>query len=229
LTDFAKQENKEMMLKRLKKSATFMTRASVLSALICVLTLAGTTAAQATTYQLDPSHSAVSFKVRHLMVSWVRGNLSGTAASMTYDESGSEPFALSVTLDAASIDTDNEKRDKHLRDPDFLDVAKFPEITFTSKEIRVREDGSGKIIGELTLHGVTKGVTMILEDFTPEITDPWGKQRRGASATLTVDRTDYGMVFNKAMETGGVVVGDEVVIQIDAEFISDAPAEEVAE
>ncbi|MBW2714285.1 MAG: polyisoprenoid-binding protein [Deltaproteobacteria bacterium] len=204
-------------------------KASVLGALFGLLSLTAITPAQATTYRLDPAHSNVSFKVRHLMVSWVRGNFSGIAASFDYDEATPEAFDLSVTLDAATINTGNEKRDKHLRDTDFLDAAKFPEITFTSKQIRLREDGTGKIVGELTLHGVTKAVTLSLEDFTAEITDPWGNQRRGASATLTLDRSDYGIVFNKAMETGGMVVGNEVIIQIDAEFIAEKPAEASAE
>jgi len=215
-------------MKRNKSVGSIVTT-SLLGALLWVFTLSVSVTAQATTYRLDPAHSTLSFKVRHLMVSWVRGNFSNVDATFDYEEATPEAFDLSVTLDASSIDTGHKKRDQHLRDADFLDVKKFPTITFTSKEIRLRSDGTGKIIGELTLHGVTKGVTLLLEDFTPEITDPWGQQRRGASASVTIDRTDYGILFNKAMETGGMVVGNEVLIQIDAEFIADPPAEASAE
>jgi len=211
-------------MKRNKSVGSIVTT-SLLGALLWVFTLSVSATAQATTYRLDPAHSTLSFKVRHLMVSWVRGNFSDVDATFDYEEATPETFDLSVTLDASSIDTGHKKRDQHLRDADFLDVKKFPTITFTSKEIRLRSDGTGKIIGELTLHGVTKGVTLLLEDFTPEITDPWGQQRRGASASFTINRTDYGISFNKAMETGGMVVGNEVLIQIDAEFIADPPAE----
>ncbi len=204
------------------RSAGSIVTTSLLGALLWLFTLSVSETAQATTYRLDPAHSTLSFKVRHLMMSWVRGNFSDLGATFEYEEAKPENFNLSVTLDASSIDTGNKKRDQHLRDTDFLDVKEFPLITFTSNEIRLRSDGTGKIIGELTLHGVTKGVTLTLEDFTPEITDPWGNQRRGASASFTINRRDYGILFNKAMETGGMVVGDEVVIQIDAEFIADA-------
>jgi len=176
--------------------------------------------AEATTYQLDPAHSSVSFKVRHLMVSWVRGSFPGLQATMVYDEADPESFNLDVAVKAGSIDTADEKRDKHLRSPDFFEVERYPEIHFTSHEVRLREDGTGKIIGELTMKGVTKGVTLKLEDFTPEITDPWGKRRRGGSATLTIDRNDYGITYNKVLEAGGVTIGDEVHLQIDAEFIA---------
>jgi polyisoprenoid-binding protein YceI len=216
-------EKRESNKMKLNKRAGSMVTTSLLGALLWIFTLSLPAAAQATTYRLDPAHSTVSFKVRHLMMSWVRGSFTDVGATFDYDEEKPEAFNLSVTLDAASINTGNKKRDAHLRDEDFLDVKKFPLILFTAKEIRLRSNGTGKMIGELMLHGVTKGVTLTLEDFTPEMTDPWGKQRRGASATLIINRTDYGILFNKAMETGGMVVGDEVIIQIDAEFIAEPP------
>lgn len=210
---------------KLNKRAGSMATTSLLGALLGIFVLSAPVEAQATTYRLDPAHSTVSFKVRHLMMSWVRGSFTDVGATFDYDDEKPEAFNLSVTIDAASINTGNKKRDAHLRDEDFLDVKKFPHILFTAKEIRLRSNGTGKIIGELTLHGVTKGVTLTLEDFTPEITDPWGNQRRGASATMIINRADYGILFNKAMETGGMVVGGEVILQIDAEFIAEPPSD----
>ncbi len=177
--------------------------------------------AEAGTYEIDPSHTSVNFKIRHMAVSWVRGRFTDVKGTLEYDENDPSKSSLTVTVKAASIDTDDEKRDKHLRSPDFFDVDQYPEITFVSSEIRVRtDDGTGKAVGTLTLHGVTKGVTLKIEDFTPEIQDPWGNQRRGASATLSLDRQDYGIVYNKALGTGDMTIGDDVHIQIEVELVA---------
>jgi polyisoprenoid-binding protein YceI len=169
-------------------------------------------------WTLDAAHSHVSFSVRHLMISNVRGELGKVSAEVSYDPLRPEATALDATIDVASINTREEKRDAHLRSADFFDVENHPTITFASRSVRRRGDGL-EVVGDLTIRGTTREVTLAVEEITPEQTDPWGNRRVGASARTRIRRSDFGMRWNAALEAGGVLVGDEVSIQIEAELV----------
>jgi polyisoprenoid-binding protein YceI len=178
----------------------------------------GASLAQASTWTADPAHSNVGFKVKHMMVSNVHGSFGKFEVTVNYDEKDVTKSSVNVTIDAASINTGVERRDNHLRSPDFFDVAKFPQLTFVSK--RVEKAGESlNIIGDLTMHGVTKEVALDVTELNPPITDPMGGMRMGASASTRINRTDYGLLWNKAIEAGGVVVGDMVGILIEVELV----------
>ena len=170
------------------------------------------------TYEIDPTHSSVSFSVRHLMVSNVRGEFKKFSGTLKFDPDSLTNSGVVATIEASSISTGDDKRDAHLRSADFLDVEKFPTITFVSKKIGPQEDG-GKVTGDLTIHGVTREITLKVEGPTEEIKDSWGKHRVGASATAKLSRKDFGLVLNPTTETGGIVVGDEIKITIDVEVV----------
>lgn len=171
----------------------------------------------ADTYQIDPAHTSIGFAVRHLVLSKVKGNFKEFAGSIVYDEEDITRSSVDVTIQADSINTENAKRDKHLRSPDFLDAEKFPTLTFKSKRIEKRPDGL-VAVGDLTIHGVTREVAM---PFTilGKVVDPWGDTRIGAEASLTINRHDYGVSWSKRMDSGGLVVGDDVEIEISVEAI----------
>jgi polyisoprenoid-binding protein YceI len=163
-------------------------------------------------WEFDPDHTGVHFKVRHLMVSSVRGEFEKVTGKIVYDETDVTKSTADITIDTASISTRLAKRDEHLRSPDFLDVAKYPAITFKSKRVEKTGNGTLKMTGDLTIRGVTKEVVLAVEGPTPAIRDPWGFRRVGGQATAKINRKDFGLVWNAAMEAGGVVVGDEVEI-----------------
>jgi polyisoprenoid-binding protein YceI len=150
------------------------------------------------------------------MVSNVKGDFKKISGKIEYDEKTPESMRIEAVIDAASIDTRDAKRDEHLRNPDFFDVAKYPTIEFRSKRIE-KSGGKLAVRGDLTIHGVTREVTLDLDGPTPEIKDPRGNFRRGATATTKINRKDFGLTWNRALETGGVVVGDEVSITIEVE------------
>ncbi|HVJ09497.1 MAG TPA: YceI family protein [Acidisarcina sp.] len=172
------------------------------------------------TYQIDPTHSSIHFSVRHMMLSNVRGEFTKLSGTVKYDSDAPANTTIEVAIDATSINTRDEQRDGHLKSPDFLDVEKFPTLNFRSKKIEPHS-GGGKIVGDLTIHGVTREITLDVEGPTAEIKDPWGKMRFGASATTKLNRKDFGLTWNSALETGGVLVGDEVKITIDVELVRD--------
>jgi polyisoprenoid-binding protein YceI len=180
--------------------------------------------ARAATWSLDPAHTSVQFSVRHLMVSTVRGAFGKVSGTVAVDEKDLTRSKIQATIDAASIDTRVEKRDTHLKSPDFLDVAKYPTITFVSKKIEQASPGHFKVTGDLTLHGVTREVSLDVEGPTPEIKDSRGNIRAGAEATTTINRKDFGLTWNQVLEAGGVAVGDEVKITIDVEATKEAAA-----
>ena len=185
-----------------------------------ILTLALATLATpalAATWSLDPAHSSVQFSVRHMMVSNVRGEFGKVGGTVTGDEATPTAAAITATIDAASINTREAKRDEHLKSADFLDVAKFPTITFTSKKIEAAGAGTFKVTGDLTLHGVTKEVVLDVSDLTPPVKDPSGKTRAGATASTKINRKDFGVNWSKTMDNGGVVVGDDIAITVDVE------------
>jgi polyisoprenoid-binding protein YceI len=183
-----------------------------------VLCLAAPGLLHAAPWEFDPAHTGVQFKVRHLMISSVRGEFEKVTGKIVYDEADVTKSSADITIDTASINTRVAKRDEHLRSPDFLDVAKYPTITFSSKRVEKAGDGTLKMTGDLTLHGVTKEVVLSVEGPTPAVKDPGGNLRVGGQATTRIDRRDFGLTWNKTIDGGGVVVGDEVEITIDVEI-----------
>lgn len=196
--------------------------------LLAVIAVALPGSAFAADYVIDPSHTSVGFTVRHLMVTKVRGSFEKVSGTVKYDPNEPEKIVIDATIDAASINTGEAKRDEHLRSPDFFDVAKHPTLTFKSKKAKVLGKGKLEVIGDLTIRGVTKEVTLQVEGLDQEIKDPWGNVRRGATATTRINRKDFGLAWNQVLETGGVMVGEDVDIQIDVELIRQAAKEEAA-
>jgi polyisoprenoid-binding protein YceI len=175
--------------------------------------------AQSGEYVIDPDHSQVIFKVKHLAISTVTGSFDVFEGAYTLDSDNIAQSSVETTIAAASVNTNKTKRDDHLRSNEFLDVEKYPNITFKSKEIKNGDDNNFQIIGDLTIHGVTKEVTL---DATYEghiESDPWGKERTAFVANGEINRKDFGMTWNKALEAGGFVVGDEVRITLEVEGI----------
>ena len=196
-----------------------MRRIAVMAITAFVLALPA--AAPAGTWELDSAHTGVQFKVRHLMVSYVRGDFEKVSGKIVYDEQDVSKSSADITIDAASINTRVAKRDKHLRSPDFLDVAKHPSITFKSKKVEKTGNGKLKMTGDLTIRGATREVVLEVEGPTPPIKDLQGKTRVGGIASTRINRKDFGLTWNKALEAGGVVVGDEVEITIDIEILKE--------
>jgi polyisoprenoid-binding protein YceI len=195
-----------------------------LKSAVAALVLAAPSAAFATEYVIDSAHSGASFAVKHLMVSNVRGTFSNVTGTVNYDEKDVTKSTVEATIDAKTIDTDEPKRDEHLRSPDFFDTEKHPTITFKSTKVEPASEGMLKVTGNLTMHGVTKPVVMDVEGLTQEVKDPWGNSKRGATATTKINRKDFGLTWNKALEAGGVAVGDEVKITLDVELNKKQPA-----
>jgi polyisoprenoid-binding protein YceI len=174
--------------------------------------------AHADTWQIDPAHTNVEFTVRHMMISNVKGQFQKTAGTITVNGSDAASAKIDATIDASSVDTRVERRDMHLKSPDFLDVAKYPTITFKSTKVEADGPNKWKVTGDLTLHGVTKPVVLDVESSGAPVS-MGGKTHAGASATTKIKRSDFGLTWNKALEAGGVMVGDEVAISIDVEAI----------
>lgn len=170
------------------------------------------------TYEIDPAHTSVRFSVRHMMVSNVRGEFTKVSGTIKFDSVTPANSTVEATIDATSITTHEAQRDTHLKSADFLDVERFPTLVFRSTRV-VPQSGGGKVTGDLTIHGVSREITLDVEGPTQEIKDPWGKQRCGMYATTKLNRKDYGLTWNTALEAGGVMVGDEVRIAIDVEAV----------
>jgi polyisoprenoid-binding protein YceI len=170
-------------------------------------------------WTIDPAHTVAEFKVKHMMISNVKGRFSGIAGELVFEEADMTNSRVIATLDAASINTGDPQRDGHLKSADFLDVENFPTLAFGSTRMTRRGDAALDVEGELTIHGVTKKVTFTVEGPTAPGKDPWGKMRIGVSATTTINRKDFGLVWNAALETGGILVGDEVAISLDVQFV----------
>src|SRR5512136_723542 len=175
--------------------------------------------AQPSHWEIDPAHSNASFTVRHMMVSNVRGEFTKLAGGLEVVGDDPTTAKVNVTIDAGSLNTREPKRDAHLRSADFFDVARFPTITFTSKKVERPGDGRLKLVGDLTIHGVTREVALDVEELTPMVKDMNGNFRVGAHATTRVNRKEFGLLWNVALEGGGVLVGDEVNITIDVELV----------
>ncbi len=172
-----------------------------------------------TTWSIDPAHSVAEFKVKHMMIANVKGHFSKVAGVLVHDESDRTKSRVEATIEAASIETRESQRDTHLKSADFLHVEKFPTLSFKSTDIKVADDGELKVHGDLTIRGVTRKVTFAVEGPTPPTKDPWGNTRIAISATTKINRKDYGLTWNAALETGGILVGEEVAITLEAEFV----------
>jgi len=177
-----------------------------------------TSNSSAVDWTIDPAHTAVSFGVRHMMVSTVRGHFQKVSGNVLWDAKNPEKSTVSIDVDIASIDTREAKRDEHLRSADFFDAAQFPKMTFRSTKVVKKGDEEYELVGDLTIKGVTRSVTLQVEGPTAEHADPWGFVRMGASAKGKIKRSDFGMTWNAALEMGGVVVGDEVKIELEVEL-----------
>lgn len=174
------------------------------------------------TYQIDPAHSSAQFTVRHMMITNVRGGFRKVTGTIGYDPENPAGSTVDATIDANTISTLDDQRDTHLKSGDFLDVEKYPAITFRSKKVMSTGDGEAKVTGDLTIHGVTREVVLNVEGPTPEGADPWGNKRIGLSATTRIKRSDFGLTWNAALEAGGVLVGDDLKVEIEVSAIKTA-------
>jgi len=172
-----------------------------------------------TTWNLDPVHSVAEFTVKHMMISNVKGQFTDFSGSLTLDETDITNSRVEASIDAASINTRDAKRDEHLKSADFFDVARFPTLTFRSVSIERAGDNELAVTGVLTIHGVSRDVVFTVQGPTAPGKDPWGNTRMGLSAVTKINRKDFGLIWNAALETGGILVGDEVTITLDAQFV----------
>jgi polyisoprenoid-binding protein YceI len=178
-----------------------------------------TTSPATTAWKIDPAHSAAEFKVKHMMISNVKGKFSGIDGVLTLDSADVTRSSIEATIPVSTLATGEDQRDAHLKSADFFDAEKFPVLTFKSTGVRKAAEGELAVTGDLTLHGVTRSVTFAVEGPSEPGKDPWGNLRIGLSAAAKISRKDYGLVWNAALETGGVLVGDDVAIVLDVQFI----------
>jgi len=176
----------------------------------------------ATTWNLDPAHSIAEFKVKHMMISNVKGQFPKVTGTLTLDESNLPNSRIEASIEASSIATSDAQRDTHLKSADFFHVEKFPALSFKSTRITPVRDGELTLEGDLTIRGVTRTVVFTVEGPTPPVKDPWGNTRLAVSATTKINRKDFGLTWNAALETGGILVGEEVAITLDLQFIKQA-------
>jgi len=187
--------------------------AAGLAGLLSLPAFAGTTR-----WQVDPKHSSAQFAVTHLMISTVRGEFHQINGTVVVDDADISKSYVNVTIDATTVDTREPDRDKHLMSPDFFDVAKYPSMTFKSTKVESNGPDKLKVTGDLTIRGVTKQVVLDVTAPKPPIKDPWGLQRTAVSGSTKINRQDFGVAWNKALDAGGVVVGDDVNITLDVEL-----------
>ena len=185
--------------------------------MVATLLLSAGAASAQVAYEIDTAHSSAQFSVRHMMVSNVKGEFTKVSGTVRYNSKNLAASEIKATVDATTISTREPKRDEHLKSPDFFDVAKFPVLTFQSKQFN-NVGGKVHVKGDLTMRGVTREVVLTVDPLQPEIKDPYGMLRTGTTATTKVSRKDWGLTWNAALETGGVVVGDEVTITLDIEL-----------
>ena len=175
--------------------------------------------ANTSTWTIDPVHTVVEFKVKHMMISNVKGQFSKVTGALTLDEAVLENSHVEGSIDAASLETRDAQRDAHLKSADFFDVEKFPALSFKSTKISLIRAGELAIEGELTIRDITRKVLFDVEGPTPPARDPWGNIRVAVSATTKISRKDFGLTWNAALESGGILVGDEVTITLDVQFV----------
>jgi polyisoprenoid-binding protein YceI len=172
-----------------------------------------------TTWKTDPAHSHAEFKVKHMMISNVKGSFSGVSGTLSLDETDYTRSKVEVDIPVASLSTGDPQRDGHLKSPDFFEAEKFPTIIFKSTNIDSKGGANYAVTGDLTMHGVTKPVTLAVEDVSEPSKDPWGNHRIGLSASTKINRKDFGLTWNSALESGGVLVGEDVSINLEVQFI----------
>ena len=172
-----------------------------------------------TVYEIDPAHSSAQFTIRHLMISNVRGDFRSVKGTVVYDSENIADSRIEAEIDVNTLNTRDENRDAHVKSAEFFNVEKYPSILFKSSKVESTGEGEFKITGALTILGVTKEVVLKVEGPSEEAKDPWGNLRIGASATTKIRRSDFGLTWNAALETGGVMLGDEVKIELDLELV----------
>ena len=172
-----------------------------------------------TTWKIDPAHSHAQFKVKHMMISNVKGEFSALTGSLTLDGDNIENSSVEATIDAATISTSDPQRDTHLKSADFFDVEKFPTLNFKSTKVSKKGGEEISVAGDLTIHGVTRPVVFAVEGPSAPAKDPWGNTRVGLSATSKINRKDFGLTWNSTLETGGILVGEDITITLDVQFI----------
>lgn len=185
---------------------------------VAVLMAVTSVTSWASNWEIDAVHTSAQFSVRHMMVSNTRGHFNKISGSVNYDGKDLSKAVVDIVIDAASVDTSEPKRDEHLRGADFFDVAKYPTITFKSKRVESISKDGFKLIGDLTMHGVTKEVALDVTNISSELKDPRGVFRMGATASTKINRKDFGIVWNRALDNGGLAIGEEVAISIELEL-----------
>lgn len=175
--------------------------------------------ATTTTWNIDPVHSNAEFKVRHMMISNVKGEFKGVTGTLKLDGADLTKSGVEVSIEGATVSTGDAQRDAHLKSADFFDVEKFPTLTFKSNRVSKNKGGVLTVAGDLAIHGVTRNVVLEVEGPSAPMKDPWGNTRIGVSATTRINRKDFGLTWNAALETGGILVGDDVAITLDIQFI----------
>jgi polyisoprenoid-binding protein YceI len=178
-----------------------------------------TSPASTITWKLDPAHSSAEFKVKHMMISNVKGTFSALSGTLTENTTDPTLSSVEASVDIGSVSTGDAQRDGHLKSADFFDAEKFPTMRFKSTQVERKSEGEYRVTGDLTIHGVTKPVTFAVEGPTAPGKDPWGNTRIGISATTKINRKDFGLTWNAALETGGILVGEDVQITVEAQFI----------
>ena len=199
----------------------YLSRIAATAGLAAALSLPASAATSE--WRIDPQHSSAQFSVRHMAISTVRGAFSKVNGTILLDDKDLSKSAVNVTIDVSTVDTREPDRDNDLRSDKFFDVAHFPTMTFESKKVEQLAAGKLKVTGDLTIRGTTKEVVLDVEGPTAPVKDPWGNVRAAATATSKVNRQDFGVKWNATMDNGGVVVGDDVNINIDAEMIKQVP------
>jgi polyisoprenoid-binding protein YceI len=172
-----------------------------------------------TTWNIDPVHSVVEFKVKHMMISNVKGQFTGVTGTLSLDEADLTQSSVEAAIEIGSIHTRDEGRDAHLKGADFFDAEQFPTMNLKSTHIAVKADGELVVTGDLTIKSVTRSVQFAVEGPTAAAKDPWGNMRVGVSATTKINRKDFGLTWNAALEAGGVMVGEEITITLDLQFV----------
>ncbi len=186
------------------------------------MSTAATTPAATVTWNIDPAHSAAEFKVKHMMISNVKGSFSQLSGTLTEHTVDSTLSSIDASVPVATVSTGDTQRDGHLKSADFFDAGKFPALTFKSTKVVRKRDAEYDVTGELTMHGITRQVTFAVEGPSAPNKDPWGNLRIGLSATTKINRKDFGLNWNAALEAGGFLVGDDVAISLDVQFIKAA-------
>ena len=193
---------------------------SLFRSIAAVAALLLSSSAFAGNYTIDPAHTSVGFGVTHMMISTVNGEFSGVTGTLNYEVGNPQSFDLVVDVDMSTVDTGNADRDGHLQAPEFLDVAAHPTMRFSASTLHIKRNGTIEVRGDLTIKGVTRPVTLSGTGLQQEVVDPWGGRRLGASVSTSIDRQEFGVTWNQTLDAGGALVGDDVSLTINVEFVA---------